>query len=119
MAHHIIHVSMPGVYLSFIRIKESHQKTIAGWVLRFQVWKVSLKISHPLSHTILRAIQFMLLLTLMAVKLNLVSKAITNRARFARFAGWTVRKLRLCGFASQKYSTKPQLPNRPCTQRYT
>lgn len=33
----------------------------------------------------------------MAVKLNLVSKAITNRARFARFAGWAVRKLRLCG----------------------
>jgi len=31
---------------------------------------------------------------------------------------WTVFKSRLCGFAAQKYSTKPQLKNCRWTRRY-
>lgn len=36
-------------------------------------------------------------------------KRLTMRCSTSRFAPWTAFKSRLCGFAAQKYSTKPQL----------
>ena len=36
-------------------------------------------------------------------------KYLTRRCSISRFAPWTAFKSRLCGFAAQKYSTKPQL----------
>ncbi|WP_350338887.1 hypothetical protein, partial [Escherichia coli] len=43
--------------------------------------------------------------------ISLSPPTICNSARCStsRFAPWTAFKLRLCGFAAQKYSTKPQL----------
>jgi hypothetical protein len=38
-------------------------------------------------------------------------KCITSRSSIATFGCWTVFKSRFCGFAAQKYSTKPQLKN--------
>ena len=39
--------------------------------------------------------------------------------QLARFACWTAFKSRFCGFAAQKYSTKPQLKNCRLARRYT
>ncbi|EPJ3669179.1 TPA: hypothetical protein ACH4WM_005429, partial [Escherichia coli] len=38
-----------------------------------------------------------------------LEKRLTMRCSTSRFAPWTAFKSRLCGFAAQKYSTKPQL----------
>jgi hypothetical protein len=40
-------------------------------------------------------------------------KYLTRRCSTSRFAPWTAFKSRLCGFAAQKYSTKPQLKSCP------
>jgi hypothetical protein len=42
---------------------------------------------------------------------------ITSRSSTSRCAPWTVFKLQFCGFAAQKYSTKPQLKNCRLAQR--
>jgi hypothetical protein len=38
-------------------------------------------------------------------------KCLTSRCSTSRYAPWTVFKSQFCGFAAQKYSTKPQLKN--------
>jgi len=44
--------------------------------------------------------------------LVLIKKAnVTSRSSTAHFVCWTVFKSQFCGFAAQKYSTKPQLKN--------
>ena len=43
---------------------------------------------------------------------------ITSRCSIVRFAHWTVFESRFCGFAAQKYSTKPQLKNCRLARRY-
>ena len=43
---------------------------------------------------------------------------ITSRSSTSRFAPWTVFKSQFCGFAAQKYSTKPQLKNCRLARRY-
>jgi hypothetical protein len=43
---------------------------------------------------------------------------ITSRSSTSRYAPWTVFKSRFCGFAAQKYSTKPQLKNCRLARRY-
>jgi hypothetical protein len=43
---------------------------------------------------------------------------ITKRSSISRFAPWTAFKSRLCGFAAQKYSTKPQLKSCRLARRY-
>jgi thiosulfate reductase cytochrome b subunit len=43
---------------------------------------------------------------------------ITSRSSTSRYAPWTVFKSQFCGFAAQKYSTKPQLKNCRLARRY-
>jgi hypothetical protein len=43
---------------------------------------------------------------------------VTNRSSTAHFVRWTVFKSQFCGFAAQKYSTKPQLKNCRLARRY-
>jgi len=40
-------------------------------------------------------------------------------AQASPLRGWTVFKSQFCGFAAQKYSTKPQLKNSRLARRYS
>jgi hypothetical protein len=43
---------------------------------------------------------------------------LTSRSSTAHYVRWTVFKSQFCGFAEQKYPTKPQLKNCRLARRY-